>query len=153
NISVPNKMVASSGAYPPLRRGPIALALQSGLLAYNLLLPPRDRGIGFSYVVTLNNEADVDVVDMIRYYVKDDETRVINCFVEQFRRPDRLRELAARAAERQKPIVVLKVGRTEAGRRAALAHTGSIVGSDAIADAFMRQHGILRVTSLDEMIE
>jgi acetate---CoA ligase (ADP-forming) len=153
NISVPNKMVASSGAYPPLRLGPIALALQSGLLAYSLLLPPHDRGIGFSYVVTLGNEADVDVVDMIRYYVEDDETRVIGCFVEQFRRPDRLRELAERAAEQQKPIVVLKVGRTEAGRRAALAHTGSIVGSDAIADAFMRQHGILRVTSLDEMIE
>jgi acyl-CoA synthetase (NDP forming) len=153
NISVPNKMVASAGAYPPLRRGPISLALQSGLLAYSLVMPANDRGIGFSYVVTLGNEADVDVVDMIRYYVEDEETRVIGCFVEQFRRPERLLEVARRAAEREKPIVVLKVGRSEAGRRAALAHTGSLVGSDAIVDAVMRQHGMIRVDSLDEMTE
>jgi acetate---CoA ligase (ADP-forming) len=153
NISVPNKMVASSGAYPPLRRGPISLALQSGLLAYSLVMPANDRGIGFSYVVTLGNEADVDVVDLIRYYVEDEETRVIGCFVEQFRRPERLLEVARRAAEREKPIVVLKVGRSEAGRRAALAHTGSLVGSDAIVDAVMRQHGMIRVESLDEMTE
>ncbi|HEY8884500.1 MAG TPA: CoA-binding protein, partial [Chloroflexota bacterium] len=153
NISVPNKMVASAGAYPPLRRGPISLALQSGLLAYSLVMPANDRGIGFSYVVTLGNEADVDVVDMIRYYVEDEETRVIGCFVEQFRRPERLLEVARRAAEHEKPIVVLKVGRSEAGRRAALAHTGSMVGSDSIVDAVMRQHGMIRVDSLDEMTE
>ncbi|MDI3339432.1 MAG: acetate--CoA ligase family protein [Sphaerobacter sp.] len=153
NISVPNRMVASSGAYPPLHRGPIALALQSGLLAYSLILPAHDRGIGFSYVVTLGNEADIDVVDMIRYYLDDEETRVIGCFVEQFRRPERLLEMAERAADLGKPIVVLKVGRSEAGRRAALAHTGSLVGADEIVDAVMRQHGIIRVFSLDEMIE
>ena len=153
NISVPNRMVASSGAYPPLNRGPIALALQSGLLAYSLVLPAHDRGIGFTYVVTLGNEADIDVVDMIRYYLDDEETRVIGCFVEQFRRPERLLEMAERAADLGKPIVVLKVGRSEAGRRAALAHTGSLVGSDEIVDAVMRQHGIIRVYSLDEMIE
>jgi acetyltransferase len=153
NLSVPNQMVASSGAYPPLRPGPVSLALQSGLLAYSLVIPANDRGIGFSYVVTLGNEADVDVVDMIRYYVDDDETRVIGCFVEQFRRPERLLEVAEHAAERNKPIVVLKVGRSEAGRRAALAHTGSLVGSDAIVDAVMRQHGMTRVYSLDEMTE
>lgn len=153
NISVPNNMVASSGAYPKLHRGPIGLALQSGLLAYSLILPSHDRGIGFSYVVTLGNEADIDVTDMIRYYIDDEETRVIGCFVEQFRRPEMLLEMADRAAEKGKPIVVLKVGRSEAGRRAALAHTGSLVGSDEIVDAVMRQHGIIRVYSLDEMIE
>src|SRR5690606_26942999 len=77
----------------------------------------------------------------------------IGCFVEQFRRPERLLEMAERAADLGKPIVVLKVGRSEAGRRAALAHTGSLVGSDEIVDAVMRQYGIIRVYSLDEMIE
>ncbi len=153
NISVPNKMVSSSGAYPPLRHGPISLALQSGLLAYSLVIPTHDRGVGFRYVVTLGNEADVDVVDMIRYYVDDEETRVIGLFVEQFRRPERLLELADLAAERNKPIVVLKIGRSEAGRRAAMAHTGSLVGSDEIVDAVMRQHGMLRVSTLEEMTE
>jgi acetyltransferase len=149
NISVPNKMIASSGAYPPLRPGPISLALQSGLLAYSLIMPAHDRGI----VVTLGNEADLDVVDLIRYYVEDEATRVIGCFVEQFRRPAEFLAVAERAAECGKPIVALKVGRTESGRRAALAHTGSIVGSDAVVDAALRQAGVVRVASLDEMTE
>ncbi|HUY99508.1 MAG TPA: CoA-binding protein, partial [Thermomicrobiaceae bacterium] len=95
NISTPNHMVASSGAYPPLHQGPISLALQSGLLAYSLIMPAHDRGIGFQYAVTLGNEADLDVADLIRYYVADEGTRVIGCFVEQFRRPERMLEMAA----------------------------------------------------------
>ena len=153
NISVPAKMTASSGPYPVLRRGGIALALQSGLIAYSIILPAHDRGMGFSYVVTLGNEADVDVADMIRYYAADDETRVIGCFVEQFRTPEKFLAAAELAAERQKPLVMLKIGRSEGGRRTALAHTGSLVGSDGIADAVMRQYGITRVHNLDQMAE
>ncbi|HET8628705.1 MAG TPA: acetate--CoA ligase family protein [Thermomicrobiales bacterium] len=153
NISVPNAMCASSGPYPVLRRGPIGIALQSGLLAYSILLPAHDRGMGFSYMVTLGNEADLDVADMIRYYALDDETRVIGCFVEQFRSPERFLAAAELAAERRKPLVILKVGRSDAGRRAALAHTGSLVGADGIADAVMRQHGVTRVYNLDELLE
>ncbi|HEX5506512.1 MAG TPA: acetate--CoA ligase family protein [Thermomicrobiales bacterium] len=153
NISVRNTMVASSGAYPPLTAGPISLALQSGLLAYSLVIPPHDRGIGFNYVVTSGNEADIDLVDILRFYVDDEETRVIGCFVEQIRRPAEFLEVAAAAAERRKPIVMLKVGRSETAQRAALAHTGSLVGADGIADAVIRQYGIARVYSLEEMIE
>ena len=153
NISVPAQMTASSGPYPVLRRGGIALALQSGLIAYSIILPAHDRGMGFSYVVTLGNEADIDVADMIRYYADDEETRVIGCFVEQFRTPEKFLAAAELAAERQKPLVMLKIGRSEAGRRTALAHTGSLVGSDGIADAVMRQYGITRVHNLDQMAE
>lgn len=153
NISVPAKMTASSGPYPVLRRGGIALALQSGLIAYSIILPAHDRGMGFSYVTTLGNEADVDVADMIRYYADDEETRVIGCFVEQFRTPGKFLAAAELAAARQKPLVMLKIGRSEAGRRTALAHTGSLVGSDGIADAVMRQYGITRVHNLDQMAE
>ena len=153
NISVSNQMVASSGSYPSLHQGPISLALQSGLLAYSLVIPPTDRDIGFNYVVTLGNEADLDLVDILRFYVDDEETRVIGCFVEQFRRPAEFLEVAAAAADRRKPIVMLKVGRSETAQRAALAHTGSIVGADGIADAVFRQYGITRVYSIEEMIE
>lgn len=153
NISVPAQMTASSGPYPVLRRGGIALALQSGLIAYSIILPANDRGMGFSYIVTLGNEADVDVADMIRHYADDEETRVIGCFVEQFRTPEKFLAAAELAAARQKPIVMLKIGRSEAGRRTALAHTGSLVGSDGIADAVMRQYGITRVHNLDQMAE
>jgi acetyltransferase len=153
NISVPAQMTASSGPYPVLRRGGIALALQSGLIAYSIILPANDRGMGFSYIVTLGNEADVDVADMIRHYADDEETRVIGCFVEQFRTPEKFLAAAELAVARQKPIVMLKIGRSEAGRRTALAHTGSLVGSDGIADAVMRQYGITRVHNLDQMAE
>lgn len=152
-ISTPAKMIAKSGPYTTVRQGPIGIVFQSGLLAYSIVIPPLDREFGYSYVVTTGNEADLDATDFIRYMVEDDETRVIGCFIEQFRDPDKLLRVAAAAAERRKPIVVLKVGRSEAGSKAARAHTGSLVGSDAIADAVMRQYGIVRVYSLDEMTE
>jgi acetyltransferase len=153
-ISTPAKMVAKSGPYATgIPRGPVGLVFQSGLLAYSAVLPPIERGIGFTYVITTGNEADLDATDFMRYYVEDEETRVIGCFIEQFRDPDKLLRVAQMAAERQKPLVILKVGRSEAGRKAAQAHTGSLVGSDAIADAIMRQYGIVRVYNLDEMNE
>ena len=153
NISVPAKMCAMSGSFDYLKPGPVGLVLQSGLLAYSLVTPPMDRDMGFSYVVTTGNEADLEAADLMRYYVEDDETRVIGAFIEQFRDTEKLIEVAEMAAEREKPIVVLKIGRSEAGRRSAQAHTGSLVGSDDVADAVMRQYGIIRVNGLDEMTE
>ncbi len=153
NISTPNRMLAITGPFDGFVQGPVGLVLQSGLLAYSLVIPVAKRGIGFSYVVTTGNEVDLDATDLMRYYIEDDHTRVIGCFIEQFRRPDKLLEVAQLAAERQKPIVVLKIGSSEAGRRSALAHTGSLVGSDAVADTVLRQAGIIRVRSLDEMTE
>ena len=85
NISVPAKMCAMSGAFEHLTPGPVGLVLQSGLLAYSLFTPPMDRNMGFSYVVTTGNEADLEAADLMRYYVEDDETRVIGAFIEQFR--------------------------------------------------------------------
>lgn len=152
-VSTPAKMIAMSGPYQSFARGPVGLVFQSGLLAYSATLPPMDRGFGFTYVVTTGNEADLEAADFIRYMVDDDETRVIGCFIEQFRDPAKLLEVADRAAERRKPLVVLKIGRSEGAKRAARAHTGSLVESDEIVDAVMRQHGIVRVSNLDEMIE
>jgi len=152
-ISTPASLVAKSGAYANVRPGPIGIIFQSGLLAYSVVIPPLEREFGYSYVITTGNEADLDATDFMRYYVEDDETRVIGCFIEQFRDPQKFLRVAEMAAERQKPLVVLKIGRSEAGKRAAQAHTGSLVGSDAIADAIMRQYGVVRVYNLDEMIE
>jgi acetyltransferase len=154
NISVPNRMNAMAGPFSkPLHSGPVAAIFQSGLLTYSLGMAASDRGIGFTYIVTSGNEADLDAADYVRYFVDDAQTRVIACFIEEFRDPQRFLKVADLAAERRKPIVVLKIGSSEKGRRAALAHTGSLVGSDAIADAVMRQHGITRVDTIDEMLE
>ncbi|MGI8854550.1 MAG: acetate--CoA ligase family protein, partial [Thermomicrobiales bacterium] len=152
-ISTPAKMIAIWGPYDMVLRGPIGLVFQSGLLAYCVVTPTSERGFGYTYIATTGNEADLDATDFMRYYVEDDETRVIGCFIEQFRDPQKFLRVAAMAAERQKPLIVLKIGRSEAGKRAAQAHTGSLVGSDAIADAIMRQYGVIRVDNLDEMNE
>ncbi len=152
-ISTPAKMIAIWGPYDHVPRGPIGLVFQSGLLAYCVVTPTSERGFGYSYVITTGNEADLDATDFMRYYIEDDETKVIGCFIEQFRDPQKFLRVAAMAAERQKPLVILKIGRSEGGRRAAQAHTGSLVGSDAIADAIMRQYGVVRVDTLDEMNE
>ncbi|HQZ90166.1 MAG TPA: acetate--CoA ligase family protein [Thermomicrobiales bacterium] len=152
-ISTPAKMIAKSGPYSYVNRGPIGIVFQSGLLAYSAVLPPTDRGFGYSYIVTTGNEADLDATDFMRYYVEDDETQIIGCFIEQFRDADKLRHVAEIAADAGKPLVILKIGRSEGGQRAARAHTGSLVGSDGVIDAVMRKSGIVRVTNLDEMIE
>ncbi len=153
-ISTANDMVAKSGPYfGAIPRGPIAGVFQSGLLSYSLVTPCVDRGIGFTYVITTGNEADLTTADFINYFIDDPDTRVIAALVEQFRQPEAFLAAAQRAAEAGKPLVVLKIGRSEGGRRSALAHTGAMVGSDAVADAVMRQHGIIRVATMDEMVE
>src|SRR5437763_9302874 len=122
-------MVAMSGPFSEgVPRGPVGIVSQSGLLTYSLILPPAERGFGFSYIATTGNEADLEATDFIRYCVEDDETRVIGCFIEQYRDPQKLLRVAQMAAERGKPIVAIKVGRSEGGQRAARAHTGSLVG-------------------------
>ncbi len=152
-ISTPASLIAKSGPYTKVHEGPISIVFQSGLLAYSAVIPPQDRGIGFTYIVTTGNEADLDSTDFMRYYIESDRTKVIGAFIEQFRDANKLIEVAQLAAEREKPLVVLKIGRSEGGRKAAMAHTGSMVGSDEIADAVMRQYGITRVYNLDEMTE
>jgi acyl-CoA synthetase (NDP forming) len=144
----------SADVAKPWPAGPIAVVSQSGgfshYVAEHLV---KQRGLGISYVVSCGNQAGVSVDDYVHFLVEDDETAVVAVFLEGFRKPDRLREAAARAREREKPIVVLKVGRSENARQAMLAHTGSLAGSAEIIDATLRQAGIVQVTSLNEMLD
>jgi acetyltransferase len=137
--------------WPP---GPVAVVSQSGgfshAIAEHLV---RQRSVGLSYVVSCGNQAGVTVEDYVHFLVDDDETAVVGVFVEGFRTPERLREAAARAREREKPIVVLKVGRSDNARQAMLAHTGSLAGSAEIIDATLRQAGVIQVASLNEMLD
>ena len=133
--------------------GQVAVILQSGMMAPSVLTPLFARGIGITFAVTSGNEADLEMADYMRYFVEDEQTRVIGCFAEQIKSANRFLEACELAAERKKPIVMLKIGRSEAGRRAALAHTGSLVGSDAVVDAVLRTYGVSRVSALDEMLE
>lgn len=142
--------VAEREAFIP---GAVGLVSQSGGLAGSILDRAQDKGLGLSFVVSAGNEADLEVADYIDFMLSDSDTRVIMAFVEGFKNGVRLREVAARALEIGKPLVILKAGRSEKGKRAAVSHTGSLAGSDEIIDALFRQKGVIRVNDLDELVD
>ena len=136
----------------PLQPGPVGIALQSGALATAVLAFARSRAIGVSTLVTLGNESMISTADVLGYLAGDERTRVICLFLEEIGEPDRFAAAAAAAAKAGKPVVVLKTGSSPAGQVAALAHTGSIAGDDAVVDAVLRQLGVIRVASLEELL-
>lgn len=152
-MSVPGRLMAIPTYLDRLLPGPVALVLQSGMMVPSVLITCQDRGMGFTYVVTSGNEADLDAADYFEYFVEDPNTRVLGGFIEEIRDVDKLLKVARRAADQRKPIVILKIGRSEAAQRAALAHTGSMVGSDRVVDALFRREGITRARSVDELVE
>jgi acetate---CoA ligase (ADP-forming) len=135
------------------KSGQIAVVSQSGGLAFALLNHAEDRGLAIGSVVSSGNEVDLGWCDYVDYLLDQPSTRVILGFVESFRQPERLIAVACKAARLKKPIVLAKMGRTEAGRRAAASHTASLVGSDAAYSAVLRQLGIMRVDDVDEMLD
>jgi acetyltransferase len=134
--------------------GPVALVSQSGASAFGPFLTRAvDLGIGYSYIVTTGNEADLESSDFIRYLVDDPDTRVIACFIEGFKDGRKFMEVARLAAERGKPIVLIKIGRSPAGAKAATSHTAAMTGADAVHDAVFKQYGVIRVEDYDELLE
>ena len=153
DLSVSHNYPGMAGSYPTMQPGKLSLAFQSGGLAINMVQICVDRHIGMAHAISSGNETDLELADCLAFFADDEHTQVIGCFVEQFRNPDKFLAAADTCAAARKPVVILKVGRSEAGQRAAQAHTGALVGSDAIIDAVLQKHGVLRVYSLDEMIE
>jgi acyl-CoA synthetase (NDP forming) len=138
----------------PLRAGAVAVVSQSGGFSHAIgeyLM--QQRAVGLSYIVSCGNQAGLTVEDYIAFLVEDADTAVVGAFVEGFKQPERFRMAAARARERRKPIVVLKVGRSEGARQAMLAHTGSLAGTPEIVEAALRQSGVVQVSTLNEMID
>lgn len=133
-------------------RGPVGFALQSGSLASALIPFAADRRIGFSSLVAVGNELMISALDVFSMMLDDPETKVVALFLETIRDAERFLALCDRALELGKPVVVLKSGRTEAGQRAAAAHTGAVANDDAVLDAALRQHGVIRVFGIEEMV-
>jgi acyl-CoA synthetase (NDP forming) len=136
----------------PLLSGPVGVVLQSGALASSVLTFAQSRNLGVSLLVSMGNESMVSMTDVMRYLIDDEATRVIALFIESVRRPDEFLALAREALAKGKPVVAIKVGRSQAGARVARAHTGSLVGDDAVVDAVFRQNGVIRVDSLEDLI-
>lgn len=136
----------------PLLRGPVGVVLQSGALASAVLNFAQARNVGVSLLVSMGNESMVSMTDVMRYLVHDDATKVITLFVESIRHPEEFLAVADEALAVGKPVVALKVGRSQAGARVAKAHTGSLVGDDGVVDAVFRQHGVVRVDCLEDLL-
>jgi acyl-CoA synthetase (NDP forming) len=136
----------------PLLRGPVGVVLQSGGLASSVLSFAQSRNVGISLLVSMGNESMVSMTDVMRYLIDDDATRAIALFIESVRHPGEFLALARRALLAGKPIVAVKVGRSQAGANVAKAHTGSLVGDDAVVDAAFQRSGVIRVDSLEDLI-
>lgn len=138
---------------PPLEPGGIALLSQSGamLLQYHRL--SQAKGIGLAYTVSIGNEAMLDAAAFFEELVERPEVRVLGALLEGIRDADRFLALADRALAAGKPLVIYKVGGGEVTSRSVAAHTGSLAGADEVVDAAFAQHGVVRVRSLEELVE
>jgi len=136
---------------PPMG-GKIAFASQSG--AYTAMINPylRSQGVKMCQTLSVGNEADMDLTDCLEYLKDEDEVKVIGLYVETIRRPREFIE-AARRTVKEKPVVAIYVGGTEAGSRSSLSHTGAITGPDEVYDGLFRQAGVIRAGDLDHMID
>jgi len=136
-------------SFPP---GRIAFSSQSGALGLALLEEAEARALGLSAFVSIGNKADVSTNDLLEWWEDDPETEVILLYVESFGNPRKFARLARRVA-RRKPVLAMKSGTTRAGARAATSHTAALAGSEAAVDAVFRQAGVIRATTLDELLD
>ncbi len=136
----------------PISRGGVGVLSQSGGFAGHILECGNEMGAGFSKMVSLGNEADLHFEDFLEYLAQDDETKVITGYIEGLKDGQRFFRLA-RDITKRKPMVVVKVGRTEAGTRAARGHTGHLAGSDIINDAMFKQAGVIRADTVEELFD
>ena len=149
----PNDKIGAYSAPAPreIKGGNIGMVTQSGYLG--LAVANNSRGLGFGLICTTGNEVVIDAIDCIDYMVNDKRIDVILAFIEQFRRPKELVEVACKAKEKRKPIVLLKVGKSAIAQRATITHTGALAGSDDVQDALFEKLGIIRVYDFNEMFE
>ncbi|MFQ6013043.1 MAG: acetate--CoA ligase family protein [Thermoplasmata archaeon] len=145
------QMDATFAPILPLR-GNIAFMTQSGALGVAILQQARNRGVGLSKFASLGNAPDVSLNELLEYLEKDDRTDVILLYIESFGQPREFVPIARRVTQ-TKPILALKSGRTEAGRRAAQSHTGALGGPDIGTQALFEQTGVLRANTIEELFD
>jgi len=138
---------------PLLKKGPVGLIFQSGGSLGNWIKGATERGIGFSYAVSSGNEVSLDLVDYLSFLVDDPDTKVITLMVEGIRRPNEFMAVAEQALNKGKPILAVKLGRSEMGKRQAISHTGSLAGADEVFDAVCHRLGLIRCPTLEDMTE
>ena len=140
-------------ALPLPKGGRIGLVSQSGAFGGLCMQMARERGVGFSYMVTTGNEADVQASDALAFMAGDPNTSVIMLYLEGCRDGARLLEALELARRHEKPVVAIKLGRTDVGAKAAQSHTAALAGADAVFDAVFRQYGVYRANNIEEFFD
>src|SRR6266850_4830975 len=138
---------------PASKARPIAVSCQSGALTFAFLSRGRDRQLRFTYQVSAGNQTVLEAHDYIDWVLEAGGADIFMCYLEGIRDTARFRAVADKAARAGKPLIVAKVGRSDAGRRAAASHTGALAHAGAADDAIFRHHGIIRGEDLDHMVD
>jgi acyl-CoA synthetase (NDP forming) len=149
-VNTAHRLFATLETRPPT--GKMAFISQSGALGGAVLSWAEEQGVGISKFVSYGNRADLDEVELLPYLAGDVETSVVALYIESVSDGRAFREAVSNFT-RMKPLVVIKSGRSAAGQRAALSHTGSMAGSDAVYDAVLAESGAIRVASVEEMFD
>jgi acetyltransferase len=153
SFSLPEGLWSFPTPVPLLKKGPVGLIFQSGGSLGNWVKGASERGIGFTYAVSSGNEVSLDLVDYLSFLIDEPDTKVITLMVEGIRRPQEFMAVAEQALKKNKPILVVKLGRSEMGRRQAISHTGSLAGADEVFDAVCNRLGLIRVPTLEDLTE
>src|SRR5918999_5103241 len=153
SYSLPEGLWTFPTSTPLLKQGPVSLIFQSGGSLGNWIKGATERGIGFTYAVSSGNEISLDLVDYLSFMVDDPATKVILLMAEGIRRPNEFMAVAAEALNKNKPILVVKLGRSEMGKRQAISHTGALAGADEVFDAVCNRLGLIRCPTLEDLTE
>ena len=154
NLSAGEKMFTNiDDRIVTMEAGPVAIAGQSGAIVMAIRQALEDRGVGVGYMVTTGNEAGLETPDLMSYFAVDPSIRAIVVYLEGVRNTKAFRDACKAARAAGKPVIALKLGASEGGRAAAMAHTGALAGSIETFDAIATREGVIRVRGLDELIE
>ena len=146
------KTKLSSGVGLPKESGNVGVISQSGANFFYMIRSAGSRGVRFSKVISYGNACDLNETDFLEYFAKDPDTEIIAAYMEGVKKGQKFLK-ALKAAAEAKPVIIYKAGYTEAGVKTAASHTGSLAGGDATWDAIFKQMGVIRVYSMDELID
>lgn len=143
--------VGIDGGFP--ETGPAAFISQSGALSSYILGAAKERGLAFCYWITTGNECVLSFTDYLKYVLEDPQVRFVLGYLEDARDGKEFQDIAQRALSLDKPLIMMKTGRSEAGAKASISHTGSLAGADEVYQAVFSKNGVLRAETLDELFD
>lgn len=155
-LNLPTRLYCGFGSLfqkAQLRGGPVAMITQSGGFGTSVVKLAQSTGLGFNYVACTGNEADVDTLELIEFFLECDDVEIITTYMEGIRDGRRLLELGQRALDLGKPILVWKVGNSSSGRRAAASHTANLTSGPELYRAVFRQGGFIEVRDVDDLMD